>query len=120
MSYDYKLDNNGDIDFEYPNVTGLEKAKQQILSMIRTGKGGWNYDKNIGHLFKDYILDTMPPDYISFFQSLVQEIEKIEYVKKANVINYQIDHDRDTLILSLEVFLTTGERLQLDDVNFLE
>ena len=113
MSYDYALDKNGDISYTQPNVEGLAKAKQQILSMIRTGKGGWPHDPTIGHLWADFVSGTLPHDYVSFFQSLTGEIEKIEYVKKADITNYEIDDDKNTLIIYLDITLEDGKQLNL-------
>lgn len=121
MSYDYKLNSDGDIDLS-GNVSGTEEIKQHILMRLKTGKGGWKYDTTIGHLFTDYILKTYPHDYISFFNSIISELQKVEGVKKVNITNYEIkniNNHQKQLYLYFDILLNNGENISITSDDYV-
>ena len=108
MTIDLKL-NNGDLYFGKTYIVdGIDKVNQQVKVILKWFLGEWKFDKTIGIPYFQEILGKVNPDYIKIFSLIKFEIEKIENVLKAEIIDYNFEEINRLLIFNIVVNTTFG------------
>lgn len=116
---DFKLDLDGDLAIEngdFVLISGHDAVAQDISTCLKTGRGEWVLDENVGIPFFDFIF-VKNPNRLIINAIITEAIESRPGINKVLNIFYDFNpQTRELSLTNLSVQLDDGEVLDYQDL----